>query len=304
MKEMKRFGIVILAFLLLAGCQTTAPSISPAQTPAPSPTAAVVTDSPAASPSEQKGSPTVGFEKIDNVFGFADETGTKIITITNMKPMDAPEEYDLAIGYGSAIELEFVGWQDATAQDSGRQTPDNFDNLAGDVFKAKNGIFTAGKTYFLAKSSVVAPDALKTLISLEQDGGIVDETTVKSIEAIKNRKIVESTLLAETAEKGRVCLFVFERIGDDMLASLAYIKDDAVLFKDFPAKYDASSTWRVDAGDKPGIFEVLFMAESDQGLLLGVTWAAFEGENTFVLREENGVFQDTDLQAGRYWSPA
>ncbi|MNN22802.1 hypothetical protein D3C81_1361790 [compost metagenome] len=109
-------------------------------------------------------------------------------------------------------------------------------------------------------------------------------------------------MLSESAEE-KIALFVFEREADDMLASIAYIKGDTVLFKDFPAKYDESSTWRVDSGDEPGLFEVLFLAHSDEGLLLGVSWAAPEGENLFVLKETNGVFQDTDLRNGRYWAP-
>lgn len=79
-----------------------------------------------------------------------------------------------------------------------------------------------------------------------------------------------------------------------MLASIAYVKGE---------KVDKSGTWRIDDGDEPGWFEVMFLAYSDEGLLLGMSWGAPEGENLFVFKETNGVFQETDLRSGRYWAP-
>lgn len=147
---------------------------------------------------------------------------------------------------------------------------------------------------------------LKSTRNTESEGSYykeVDAETVEKIEAIKNGKITESSLISETDENAKICLFVFERKAEDMLASIVYVKGDKVIFKDYPAKYNEMSAWRVDAGDQPGLFEVLFLANSDEGLLLGITWAAPEGENVYILKEVNGVFQETDLKAARYWAP-
>ncbi|MNI17752.1 hypothetical protein D3C73_711340 [compost metagenome] len=245
------------------------------------------------------------------MFGFADESGEQLITISDDSGVDLknPEQFNTAIGNnGELVEIEFVRQQDANEQDNNRQTMNNFNNMAGYIYKAKNGKFIQNKSYLLARDGVIGKNALIAMKSTRDDQSQsevflpTDADTIAQIEAIKKRKVTTSSLLSESAEE-KIALFVFEREADDMLASISYIKGDVVLFKDFPAKYDESSTWRVDSGDEPGLFEVLFLAHSDEGLLLGMSWAAPEGENLFVLQEANGVFQDTDLRGGRYWAP-
>jgi hypothetical protein len=246
------------------------------------------------------------------VFGFADASGKKIITIPNEhgNELENPQDFNIAVGNnGEIIEIEFVKRQEANDKDNARQTMYNFNNMAGYVYEVKAGELIQNKTYLLSKDTIMIENPLfklKSTKDIESESNYykkVDLETIKKIETIKNRKIIESNLIAETDDNAKICLFVFERIADDMLASIVYIKGDKVVFKDYPAKYDEMSTWRVDAGDQPGLFEVLFLANSDEGLLLGITWTAPEGENAFVLKEVNGVFQETDLKSGRYCAP-
>ncbi|MBB6217879.1 hypothetical protein HNQ80_004015 [Anaerosolibacter carboniphilus] len=254
----------------------------------------------------------IHFKQLENVYGFVNESGKKIITIPSEQgtELENPQEFNIAVGNnGEIIEIEFVKKQEANDKDNWRQTIYNFDNMEGYIYEVKDGEAIKNKTYFLAKDAIINQDTLFELKSTQNNDlqnslyKNVDVETIKNIEIIKNRKIVDSKLLSKTADNGKVCLFVFERIGEDMLASIAYIEGDQVIFKDYPAKYDKLSTWRVDAGDEPGLFEVLFLANSDEGLLLGLTWAGPEGENAFVLKEENGVLQQTDLKSSRYWAP-
>ncbi|MCM3702358.1 hypothetical protein [Paenibacillus macerans] len=255
----------------------------------------------------------VEFTRLESVFGFADESGEKLITIPDDSGagLENPEQFNAAIGNnGEWVEIEFVHRRKANEQDNNRQTMYNFSNMAGDVYKAKNGKFIQNKSYLLTRDGVMDKNSLMALNSTvdgqSQTGDYLpaDAETIALIEASKKRKVTASSLLSASAENEKIALFVFERKGDDMLASIAYIKGDQVLFKDYPATYNDYGTWRVeDGGDHPGRFEVLFLARSDEGLLLGLSWGAPEGESLVILKEANGALQETDLRSGRYWAP-
>jgi len=254
----------------------------------------------------------MNFKQLENVFGFADEAGEKLITISteNGSKLINPEEFNIALGNnGEMIRIKFVKQQEANDMDVLRQTMYNFNNMAGYIYEAIDGKFIQNKTYLLSKDTIVNRNALVDLESKKdmQSKIIkyqeVDIETIKQIEVIKGRKIIKSSLISESSDHEKICLFVFERKADDMLASIAYTKEEKVVFKDYPAKYNETSTWRVDGGDDPGLFEVLFLANSDEGLLLGLTWAAPEGENVYILKEVNGIFEETALNAYRYSSP-
>ncbi|NIK70532.1 hypothetical protein [Paenibacillus sp. BK720] len=303
-----------IALLLLAGC-TNSESNEP--TPTPTPVVSELAESPVPSietPEEEPAETDEGaangqleLGRLENVFAFADETGQQLITIPteNGDEIDDPEQFAAAIGNGGdRIEIEYVRRQEANDQDTNRQSIDNFNNMAGYIYKIKDeGILLPNKSYLLAREGVVSQDSLVDLASAE-DGQYeqADADTIARVEEIKGRKVTSSSILSES-EQEKIALFVFEREGDDMLASIAYIHEDKVLFKDFPATYNESGTWRVDGGDDPGRFEVLFLAHSDEGVLLGIAWAGAEGENLFILQEADGALQDTDLKGGRYWSP-
>ncbi|SFD97071.1 hypothetical protein SAMN05216378_1804 [Paenibacillus catalpae] len=303
----------VVSLLLLAGCGNSADN-EPKPTPTPvvtdsAETTAPGTETPEAQPSETPDGTAIvdlKLNRLDNVFGFAGETGEQLITI----PIDSgtelnnPEQFDTAVGNGGElIEIEFVRHQEANDQDTNRQTINNFNNMDGYIYKVKEGTLLSNKSYMLARKGVVSKGSLMELTSTE-DGQYsqADADTIARIEALKKRKVTASSILSESA-KEKIALFVFEREGDEMLASLAYVSGEKVLFKDFPATYNESGTWRVDGGDDPGRFEVLFLAHSDEGLLLGIAWAGAEGENLFVLQEEEGALQDTNLLSNRYWAP-
>jgi hypothetical protein len=305
-----------VGLLLLAGCMNSesnepAPTPTPvvselAETPAPS------IETPEEQPAETDNGAVNGqleLSRLENVFAFADETGQQLITIPseNGDEVEKPEQFVTAIGNGGdRIEIEYVRRQEANDQDNNRQSINNFDNMAGYIYKVKgDGILLSNKSYLLARGGVVSQGSLIDITSAE-DGQYeqADADTIARVEGLKGRKVTSSSILSESeSDQEKIALFVFERDGDDMLASIAYINDDKVLFKDFPATYNESGTWRVDGGDDPGRFEVLFLAHSEEGVLLGIAWAGAEGENLFVLQEADGILQDTDIKGGRYWSP-
>lgn len=298
--------------LLLAGCGNNSPDEDIKPTPVVSDQAESMvpaTETPEEQPAETDEGTAGGeikLNRLDNVFGFADEAGERLITI----PIDSgaelanPEQFDTAIGNGGElIEIEYVRHQEANDQDTNRQTINNFNNMAGYLYKVKNGTLLSNKSYLLARKDIVSKGSLVALTNTGNGEDFrADADTVERVEALKKRKVASSSILSESAQE-KIALFVFEREGDDMLASVAYMNGDKVLFKDFPATYNETGTWRVDGGDEPGLFEVLFLAHSDEGLLLGLAWAGAEGENLFVLQEADGALQDTNLLSNRYWAP-
>ncbi|ACT04170.1 hypothetical protein Pjdr2_5562 [Paenibacillus sp. JDR-2] len=303
-----------IGLLLLAGC-TNSESKEP--TPTPTPVVSELAETPVPSietPEEQPAESDDGavngqleLSRLENEFAFADETGQQLITIPSETgdEVEDPEQFVTAIGNGGdRIEIEYVRRQEANDQDNNRQSINNFNNMAGYIYKIKgDGILLPNKSYLLAREGVVSQGSLVDITSAE-DGQYeqADADTIARVEGLKARKATSSSILSESDQE-KIALFVFERDGDDMLASIAYINNDKVLFKDFPATYNESGTWRVDGGDDPGRFEVLFLAHSDEGVLLGIAWAGAEGENLFVLQEADGALQDTELKGGRYWSP-
>lgn len=289
--------IALLLFILLSGCENTEVLDSSDKKGI-----TVVTSTPIITKKE------VNFKQLEGIFGFADESGKRLITLTNKEDYDLEElkELNVAVGNnGEIIEIEFVKWQDKNDNDNNRQTMYNFDNMSGYIFNVKSKTALPNEAYFFTKDSVINKDKLIELKPVE-DAEVIktaDNETIKKIETLKNRKIVESRLIAQTYDNESVYLFVFERMGDDMLASLAYVKGEKVVFKDYPAKYAQYDIWRADGGDSPGIFEVMFLANSDEGLLMGITWGAPESEGMYILRETNGAFTETQLKSGRYWAP-
>ncbi|MCM3259660.1 hypothetical protein M3664_17810 [Paenibacillus lautus] len=98
-----------------------------------------------------------------------------------------------------------------------------------------------------------------------------DGQVLQEIKDSKGRAVEQAWPLIQLPDRESLYLVQFVREGDDMLASLALKRESGWLYYDYPAKYDPSSTWRVDdQGEvRPDMFSFLFAAES--GLVL--CWA-------------------------------
>ena len=106
-------------------------------------------------------------------------------------------------------------------------------------------------------------------------------------------------------DNGRsVYLFEFEMKGDSALASLAYVTPDKIVYDDFPAIYDETSTWRVDDGGEFGIdyYELLAVFEKNGKIELITDWPGAEGVATSYLRENGAKFKELKV-ISRYTAP-
>jgi len=335
--------LVCCAALLLSGCTAklaqqpadvvsdTAPSSAVADTepppappetekrkkpvpkPVPTPTPTPIPDQPLSGP---------GFDDISIAFGFADQTGSRLIVVDYVQDegpdydgpnFEDPAHYTMAIGqYGGLVRISYSSWQDETGGNNYRDAAHNFDNLPGYVFSVADGMLQPDKTYIL----IAEGPFIESFVALYQPSAQPDGTygyappammgrdAEDYIQMIKGRGVKWAELLAETEGGGQIGLVLFERQGDDMLFSIVYMDGDKVLFWDCPGQYDEYSTWRVDMGDEPGAFTPLFMARLDSGLMLTLTWGAPEGESIVILQEDNGRFvENADYSYSRYWSP-
>jgi hypothetical protein len=246
------------------------------------------------------------FDGIPFVFGFADESGTRLLSY---RVGTDPAMFTLAIGpYGEKVKIKFAGWQKRNEEeDNGRDTYHNFDNLDGYVYRSIGGKLKLN-TYYLTNETIIKDlliplSPTKDTVSWEYPK--IDAKTVKHIESIKNRKVKWTKQLAVTKDGAQIGQVLFQRVGDEMLYSIVYIENEKILFMDYPATYDEISTWRVDDNGEPGTESVLFLARTREGALFLVTedYGA-EGINTNLLYEKDGSFiKHEEVSYYRYTSP-
>ena len=89
---------------------------------------------------------------------------------------------------------------------------------------------------------------------------------------------------------------------DSVLASLV-INDKQFVFRDYPAKYDEGSTWRVDdGGEFPNdAIRILAIFRNQQGDLEVITeWAGAEGANIEYFKCKNEKIE-VIKESSRYW---
>ncbi|MCQ6559330.1 hypothetical protein [Paenibacillus mendelii] len=239
-------------------------------------------------------------------FGFADQTGKRILASVEESDRGQLESMHTAIGNsGQVVTVRYVSSQEAGENDNGRQTAQNFDNQAGELFEVQDGTAKPNETYFLISGAELNQKALLPVTDSREDQVPVDDSVKEEMKKSKNRDVQNVWQVAVIGEGQPIYLVQFERQGDEMLASLAIKTEKGLVFQDYPAKYDENSTWRVDDGGlvSPEMFSFLFAAKTADGLLIGVKWMGAEGENVSFLSQSGNTFHELDKQYGRYMSP-
>ena len=239
-------------------------------------------------------------------FGFSDSTGTRFLMEHNvpygelMEGGFDPEMYSLILGgHCEVATVAFDAWRAGTVDNS---VP-HFDRQPGFVYNAVDKVLSTNRTYMLCPPGPLS-DALIPLSQPSVDPysiNPVDTEIVERIEAIKDRGVDLSTVLAKTEDGGQICLIVYEPAGEEALLSIVYVDEDKILFWDDKGYYneeDDECMWRVDTYG-PGYFDVMFLAQFDEGLMLMLNWGAFEGEAVTLLFEKDGEF--VRLDRGLYY---
>lgn len=293
---MKRVFAVIVICIMLTGCisQPAAVQDNEAGENQPGPS---VTIQPAESDYTDS-------DKLSGLFGFTNEAGSLLLIPSLGLEAEDVTAVNKAIGEnGNVLTVKYLKEQEGNERDNGRFTAQNFDNIKGHIFEILQGAARGNETYYLVNGSEFNIGAV--LESGEGSHKRIDEASKEEIERIKNRKLKDSWEIGIIKPDISLYLLLFEREGDSMLAGIVMKTPERMVFKDYPAKYDQFSTWRVDDGGAvyPEMFRILFAAKAESGILLGLKWSAFEGESTVLLMEKDGIFEDMDIEAFRYMSP-
>jgi len=271
---------------------------------------ATATSPPSATIPPHDPSAQLDMSKLSDLFAFADGEGKKLITLARQteEAHDREKEmqrYNLAIGdNGNVLNVRYAKHQSRTELDNGRQSAHNFNNLEGDIFDVVDGAAKPDASYYLVSDEQFD---VRSLIPLEEMEEVQDIPTevAQAIVEVKGRAIERGWLLAKTDEGQKVSVVQFKRQGDQMLASLVLSDGGKLTFMDYPATYDANSTWRVDDQGELNsrMFSILFAARTADGIALGFKWTGAEGENISILKQSGHRFEETGIVSGRYQSP-
>jgi hypothetical protein len=293
---MKRMLFIIAIMLTLTGCMKQSviiPSTSSNEEP--------VQGGIVVQPPENN---YTDIDKLTNLFGFTNETAKYIILAYKLEEEQSIYAVNKAIGEnGKVLTVKYLKTQEENEKDNGRLTAQNFDNLAGYIFEITQGTAKENETYYLVNDNEFNTKAI--LNTQAGDQTEIDAISKEEIEKIKNRKVLSSWQIGKVGSDKTIYLILFERENDDMLASIVMKTSTKLVFKDYPAKYDESSTWRVDDGGTvyPELYSILFASETESGIVLGIKEDGFEGEATYLFIENDDKFEELNMGTYRYTFP-
>src|SRR5687767_12661943 len=180
-------------------------------------------------------------------FAFPNDQGTRLLATADIAK---PELLRIALcSGGQQLSVQFERRQPEGSDSTGRQTPRNFANTAGAVFRITGGKVGADATCMLADESFVAG---ATVLPLKRpaDEARCAKTRYPEFQADKGRPVVGCWTIAESTAGARVAIIEFARRLTDALASLIVVDGDRRIYVDYPARFKGpgDDLWRVDDG--------------------------------------------------------
>ncbi len=223
-------------------------------------------------------------------FAFPDAAGTRLI-VTSTLP--EPERLETVLCRGNVRgQAVFERWQAARQGGTGRQSPRNFADLAGSVFRVKTGKLDETGTCFLATGSLLS-DSTVVPVARPTEPAPCTPDARSSLASLRGRPVVNCWVIARLNEDGQIVLAEFARQGNDALASVVLTQGGRSIFADYAAKYRGrgQSLWRVDDGGvlSPAAVEVVFLVARGSFRALGISWSGAEGLSlsVFVADRQN-----------------
>lgn len=230
-------------------------------------------------------------------FGFSNENGDKILAFEeNIKSENLTQTID---NEGKITPITFETSQ--KGNESGvNLVPTNFKNCAGKVFSVTNKKVKTDLSCVIFNDVYLRNHSLVPFKTLTQPTKI-DEANKNKIATERKRKIKEAWKVAALGNESAY-IVIFEPKKDSVLASLV-IGATSYIYRDYPSKYDAGSTWRVDdGGEFPNdAIKILAVFRNQAGELEIITeWAGAEGANIEYIKANKNTFE-TIREASRYW---
>ncbi len=197
---------------------------------------------------------------------------------------------------GQRLAVAFERRQPEGKDSTGRQTPHNFANTAGAVFRIVGGQASPGASCLLTDEAFLREATLVPLKRPSQDARC-SKAWYPLFQAAKSRPVVACWPIGESTSGTQVAIIEFSRRLSDALASLVVVDGDRRLYIDYPAKFNGpgADLWRVDDGGEihAEAFDVMFLLKRGTTYWLALDWAGAEG-NALSLHaaEATGQFKE------------
>ena len=222
-------------------------------------------------------------------FGFPDPSGTRLLTVSGLLQ---PAMLHIALcSGGRRFSVQFERRQAEREGHNGRQTPYNFDKLAGNVFTVLQGKIETGASCFLASDPLLSSATLFPA-ELPAGSGGCDPDVRRRLASSRSRQVVNCWAIARLPADRRLVLVEFARRDKDALASVVLIARGRMIFADYPAVFrgEGEDLWRVDDGGvlSPKDFEVVFLLRRGAFYALGINWHGTEGASLAVFVSDGG----------------
>lgn len=233
-------------------------------------------------------------------FGFFDRGGNRLLSLG---PVDAAFDWtepQVVFATNQRRSAIYDMLQQKSPGSSNRHTAGNFDRLSGHRLTIA-GTGPANQSALLVSNAFFAD---RRLPELAEPAAGADDNDRRRMETLRQRPLQQIWPLLQTANGVRLHLVLFQPIGDQVLASLALVLPDRILWRDFPASYNPISTWRVDDGGRiePQQFRILYLGQKQQQWEIAYEFIGAEGSLLEFIREQPLGFEAVS-RTSRYMSP-
>lgn len=223
-------------------------------------------------------------------FAFPNTGGTRLLVVSELGD---PRALKTALCADSGrVSIRFERRQPGREGHDGRQTPRNFDAIAGSVFRLVSGKLEEGETCFLAADFLLA-GASVVPAARPGDQALCRSEARRRLASFRKRPIANCWSLGRLEKDGDVVLIEFARQAADALASIALVERNRATFADVVGKYRGKGLdlWRADDGGvlSPDGFRVVFALRRGQFRALAINWSGAEGDALSLLVADKGT---------------
>jgi hypothetical protein len=222
-------------------------------------------------------------------FGFPNLAGTEIIVLHEM-PRAA--ELRTAICAGRSLSVRFERRQMPTGARADRQSPREFDRLAGTVFRVLGPGVRPDDVCLVGADSLLESAELLRVRAFSKPAEC-SRAERRRFAAVRERPITACWSVAAVPSLGRIGVAEYVRVGRDALASLIVVTGERAVVIDFQAEYrgEGEEMWRAGDGGQfsPAGFSVPFIIRRAGSYFVAVDWGAEEGKSLSLHASEPGT---------------
>jgi hypothetical protein len=227
-------------------------------------------------------------------FAFPNEQGTQLLAT---REIATPQALRVAIcSDGRQVPIQFDRRQSEGRNSTGRQTPQNFANTAGNVFRIVGGTIGADASCLLADEAFLA-GAMSVTLARPPETARCAKAMYPDFQADKGRPVVGCWPIGASGGV-QVAIIEFTRRLNQALAALVVVDGDRRIYIDYPADFrgPGSDLWRADDGGEIHAegFGVVFLLKRGSTYLLALDWKGAEG-STLSLHTSDGTGQFKEL---------